>query len=332
MIPTRKHFGAVLLGLTLSLGLTATVLAPPAAQAQADLGSVNGTVTDTSGAVIANASIKVTNNATGATRVTVSNGAGDYAIAQLPAAEYTITVSAQGFATTTQKFTLTIGSNRGINVKLNIAAGVTEIIVTTDNTTAPDTLDAQIATDITPSQVQNMPLPDRDPYNLVKLSGNMNSQIGGGDRGVGFDIGGARSASVDILMDGAENTDLFGVGVGQSIPQDAMQEFSVVVAGQGAEFGRASGGAVNVATKTGTNQFHGTLFEYNRISTFASDSYNNNAKWAASQTPSRATCITSSATSWVGPSSTISCSSPPPRSGCGSAAILSTLPKSRCRA
>jgi hypothetical protein len=280
MIPTRKHFGAVLLGLTLSLGLTATVLAPPAAQAQADLGSVNGTVTDTSGAVIANASIKVTNNATGATRVTVSNGAGDYAIAQLPAAEYTITVSAQGFATTTQKFTLTIGSNRGINVKLNIAAGVTEIIVTTDNTTAPDTLDAQIATDITPSQVQNMPLPDRDPYNLVKLSGNMNSQIGGGDRGVGFDIGGARSASVDILMDGAENTDLFGVGVGQSIPQDAMQEFSVVVAGQGAEFGRASGGAVNVATKTGTNQFHGTLFEYNRISTFASDSYNNNAKWA----------------------------------------------------
>src|SRR5581483_10232879 len=65
--------------------------------------------------------------------------------------------------------------------------------------------------------------------------------------------------------------------------QDAMQEFSVVVAGQGAELGRASGGTVNVATKGGTNQFHGDLFEYNRISTFASDSYNDNALFAAGE-------------------------------------------------
>jgi hypothetical protein len=281
MIPTRKHFGALLLGLTLSLGLITSVLIPPAAQAQADLGSVNGTVTDSSGAVIANASIRVTNTATGSQRVSVTNGAGDFSITQLPAADYTISVSAQGFASTTQKFTLTVGSNRGINIKLGVAAGLTEIIVTTDNTTAPDTVDAQISTDITPSQVQNLPLADRNPYNLVNLSGNVSGQITGGDRGVGVDIGGARSASVDILMDGAENTDLFGVGVGQTIPQDAMQEFSIVVAGQGAEFGRASGGAVNVATKTGTNKFHGDVFEYNRISTFASDSFQNNALWAA---------------------------------------------------
>jgi hypothetical protein len=280
MIPTRKHFGAVLLGFVLTLGLAANVFAPSAAVAQADLGSVNGTVTDSSGAVISNANVRVINTATGAQRVSVTNETGGYAITQLPAADYTIIVTAQGFASTTQKFNLTVGSNRGINIKLGVAGSVTEIVVTTDNTTAPDIVDAQISTDITPSQVQNLPVPDRDPYKLVSLSGNVSGQITGGDRGVGVDIGGARSASVDILMDGAENTDLFGVGVGQSIPQDAMQEFSIVVAGQGAEFGRASGGAVNVATKTGTNQFHGDVFEYNRISTFASDSFDNNAKWA----------------------------------------------------
>jgi hypothetical protein len=259
------------------------ILAPKATLAQADLGSVNGTVTDASGAVIANAAITVTNTATGAQRVSTTNSTGGYAVTQLPAADYTISIAAQGFATSTQRFTLTVGSNRGINVKLGVSGGQTEIVVTTDNTTAPDIVDATITTDITNSQVQNLPLADRDPYSLVNLSGNVSGQITGGDRGVGVDIGGARSASVDILMDGAENTDLFAVGVGQTIPQDAMQEFSVVVAGQGAELGRASGGTVNVATKGGTNQFHGDVFEYNRISTFASDSFNNNALFAAGE-------------------------------------------------
>ena len=217
----------------------AFVAGPQAIRAQADLGSVRGTVSDVSGALIPNASVTVTNPATGAQRATTTNASGEYSVTQLPAGEYELRVSAKNFTNAAQKFTLTVGSSRGIDLKLAVAGGLTEVLVTSDNTTAPDSVDAQIATNITPSQVQNLPLPDRDPYSLVSLSGNVSSQITGGDRGVGVDIGGARSASVDILLDGAENTDLFGVGVGQSIPQDAMQEFSVVVAGQGAEFGRA---------------------------------------------------------------------------------------------
>ena len=259
----------------------AFVAGPQAIRAQADLGSVRGTVSDVSGALIPNASVTVTNPATGAQRATKTNAAGEYAVTQLTAGEYELRVSAKNFTTAAQRFTLTVGSSRGIDLKLAVAGGLTEVLVTSDNTTVPDSVDAQISTNITPSQVQNLPLPDRDPYSLVSLSGNVSSQITGGDRGVGVDIGGARSASVDILLDGAENTDLFGVGVGQSIPQDAMQEFSVVVAGQGAELGRSSGGTVNVATKSGTNQFHGDVYGYNRISTFASDSFDNNAKWAA---------------------------------------------------
>jgi hypothetical protein len=270
----------IVLGVLLSAGL-APVIFVPAAQAQTDLGSVNGTVTDASGAVIANASVTVTNIATGAQRVTTANATGGYAITQLLPAEYTISISAPGFTTIGQRFTLAIGSTRAINVNMAVSGGQTEVVVSIENTTQVDVIDAQISTAISNSQVQNLPLADRNPYNLVNLSGNVSGQITGGDRGVGVDIGGARSASVDILLDGAENTDMFGLGVGQEIPQDAMQEFSIVVAGQGAEFGRASGGAVNVATKTGTNQFHGDVFEYNRISTFASGSYNNNALFAA---------------------------------------------------
>jgi hypothetical protein len=272
---------AIILGATLSAGFAMATIASPAAMAQADLGSVSGTVTDASGAVVPHASISVTNVATGAERVSTTNAQGEYSVTQLPAADYTIKVTASGFSSSSEKFTLTVGSSHAINVKLGVAGNQTEIVVTVDNTTAPDLVDAQVSTDITNEQVQNLPLADRNPYSLVSLSGNVSSQIMGGDRGVGYDIGGARSASVDILLDGAENTDLFGVGVGQTIPQDAMQEMSVVIAGQGAEFGRASGGAVNVATKSGSNQFHGDLYEYNRISTFASDSFNNNALWAA---------------------------------------------------
>jgi hypothetical protein len=266
------------------LGVIASVtcIGTPMAQAQADLGSVSGTVTDVSGAVVPNASVTLLNVANGAQRVSVTNSQGDYSITQLPPAGYRITVAAAGFTSSHQDFTLSIGASRAIHVKLNVSGGQTEIVVTTDTTTTPDVVDAQIATQITTSQVENMPLADRNPYSLVNLSGNVSGTIdAGGNRGVGVDIGGARSASVDILLDGAENTDLFGVGVGQSIPQDAMQEMSVVIAGQGAEFGRSSGGAVNVGTKSGTNRFHGDLYEYNRVSTFASDSFNNNALWAA---------------------------------------------------
>lgn len=277
----RSLNAVALLLMLLGVGCYLTGIGTPVAMAQADLGSVTGSVTDVSGAVVPHASVTVTNIGTGAQRVTTSNAQGDYAVTQLPAAEYTLTISAPGFSTSKQSFTLTIGATRTINAKLAVSGGQTEIVVTTDTTTVPNVSDAQISTEITTSQVENMPLADRNPYNLVNLSGNVSGQITGGDRGVGVDIGGARSASVDILMDGAENTDLFGVGVGQSIPQDAMQEFSVVIAGQGAEFGRASGGTVNVGTKSGTNQFHGDAYEYNRISTFASNSFNNNALWAA---------------------------------------------------
>ena len=277
----RKSLCSLFIGAALVGGALTTSLAPPSALAQADLGAISGVVTDASGAAIANASVTVTNTATGATRVSTSNSKGEYAVTQLNPSNYTVSVTAAGFGTSTQSFTLSVGSSRVLSIKLAVAGGQTVVTVSADDTTSVHLDNPEISTVITNEQIQNLPLPDRNPYALVALSGNVSSDITGGNRGVGFNIGGARSASVDILLDGAENTDLYAVGVGQTIPQDATQEFSVVVASQGAEYGRASGGAVNVSSKSGTNAFHGDLYDYNRISTFASDGFNNNALYAA---------------------------------------------------
>ena len=96
-------------------------------------------------------------------------------------------------------------------------------------------------------------------------------------RGVGVNINGQREASTDILLDGGQNVDLFTAALGQQVPLDSVQEFRLVNSDFTAEYGRATGGIVNVATKSGTNNLHGSVYEFNRISTFTANTYNNDA-------------------------------------------------------
>jgi outer membrane receptor protein involved in Fe transport len=111
---------------------------------------------------------------------------------------------------------------------------------------------------------------------LVATSGNV-SDAGAGGRGVGFAINGQRESGTNVLLDGAANNNEFTAGVGQSVPLDSIQEFSILTGNFTAEFGRASGGVVNVVTKSGTNEFHGTAYEFNRVSDLSSNGFNNNA-------------------------------------------------------
>ena len=105
-------------------------------------------------------------------------------------------------------------------------------------------------------------------------SGNPQTSGGGQnntDRGVGFFINGQRSSGTEILMDGVENTNLFDTSIALEIPQDAIQEFRVVTNNFDAQYGRASGGVVNVSTKSGTNNLHGSAWEYNRLSAYTAN-------------------------------------------------------------
>jgi hypothetical protein len=96
-------------------------------------------------------------------------------------------------------------------------------------------------------------------------------------RGAGYAINGQRSADTDVLLDGGENVDLFTATVGQSVPLDSVQEFRVVTSDFTAEYGRAGGGVINVTTKSGTNQFHGSLYEFNRVSALSANTYQNDS-------------------------------------------------------
>lgn len=271
-----RHLRALALGVAFGFGVVTVSVSPKFALAQADLGSISGTVADASGAVLPKATVTVTNLATGANRSTNTNGRGEYQISQLLPGQYKVTVSASGFSEASQTLVVAVGSSNTLAIKLSVTGGQTEILVAADDATSVQLDKPEISEVVNNGQVQSLPTPDRNPYALVALSGNISSDSSGGNRGVGYNISGSRSASVDILLDGAENTEMFGVGIGQSVPQEAMQEFRVVTANPGVEYGRASGGAVNVATKSGSNQFHGSAYEYNRISSFASAGYNNN--------------------------------------------------------
>jgi len=281
MIFRTKHV-ALFAVLALCIGLVSAIFAPMAVNAQANSGSISGVITDNSVAVIANATIKVTNDATGATREIVTSSKGEYTVAQLLPASYSVTITAIGFQTVTRNLVVSVGSTNTVSLKLAVAGSKTTVIVAADSTIGVQLEKAEISDVINSEQIQNLPTTDRDPYQLVKLAGNMSTDDSGAssNRGVGFNIGGSRSANVDILLDGAENTNLYTVSISQTIPMDAMQEFRVVTASSGAEYGRG-GGAVNVASKSGSNQWHGSVYEFNRISTLASDGFNNNALHAA---------------------------------------------------
>ena len=154
----------------------------------------------------------------------------------------------------------------------------------------PETIDTrtgEFRTTISARQLSELPTLTRNPYDLVALSGNVKEAIsdegalvGGeqGGRGTGFSINGQRTASTNILLDGGDNNYLFTAGIGQEIPLDAVQEFSVITNNFSAQYGRASGGIVNVVTKSGTNRFSGTGYEFFRNEKLASNSPDNEAR------------------------------------------------------
>lgn len=262
-----------LLGLFLSLVLLSTVVV-----AQSETGSINGTVTDTTGAVISGATVTVTNTATGATRTANTNSTGEYTIVGLLPAPYEIVISAQGFADFKQLLTVTVASQNLVSPHLEVGkAGVTVEVSASTGAVQVETQSSELSTVVTPQQVTELPSLNRNPYDFVSIAGNVAPDQGYG-RGVnGMTINGQRSASTNVLLDGAENVDLFGASVGQQVPLDSVQEYRVTTSDFAAEYGRASGGVVNVATKSGTNVFHGTAYEYNRVSKLAANTYDNNA-------------------------------------------------------
>jgi hypothetical protein len=270
-------------------GLAMLVLTASAAVAQVNFGSIRGTVTDSTGAVIKGATVHGVDQANGSEHDVVTNGKGEYEITNLNADPFKVTVTAPGFATSVVSLTVSVGSKNTANIKLATGTAETVVEVAADGFGGLNLESQEISQLVNQEQVMNLPSLNRDPYDFAALSGfagsdasnaaNGLSTSGGAQQGGtgALDFSGARAASVDILLDGAENTEVYGVGVGQTVPLDGVQEFRVIAADFPAQYGRASGGIVNVITKQGTNKIHGSLWEFNRISDLASNDYNSNA-------------------------------------------------------
>lgn len=252
--------------------------------AQFEKGTVAGTVTDASGAVVVGAEVTVTSVDTAAVRTATSDAQGGYVVSALLPGAYDVAISQKGFGAYKQRATVTPGGRLVLDVKLEPKATGETIEVVAQNATQVDTQTSAISQTVSQAQVSRLPSLTRDPYDFVQTMGNVNqdsaSGTGGSDqivRGAGVSINGQRSASTDALLDGGENVDLYTTKVGQAVPLDSVSEYSVTSNNFSAEYGRASGGVINVVTKSGSNAFHGSLYEFNRVSALTSNDYNSNA-------------------------------------------------------
>lgn len=266
----------------------AVALLAGSALAQSETGQISGKVSDANGAVVAGAAVSLKSVETGAQRTATTNEDGVYAITNLQPGVYEITVQAANFAKSTQRVQVTVGAKASLETTLSVSELSTETVNVIDNAGVEvNTQSHELSNVVSGTQIRELPTVTRNPYNLVQLSGNATtddpstSQNGTAGtstfRGAGASLNGQRAASTNVLLDGADNNDSYTAVVGQNIPLDSVQEFRVITSNFSSEYGRASGGIVNVATRAGSNDFHGTAYAFNRLSRLASNGFANNA-------------------------------------------------------
>ena len=238
---------------------------------QATTGSINGKVSDPGGALIPQASVEVLSQETGITKTVQSDDSGTYQVLSLIPGHYSVTVRKDGFkAYTTNPFELQIDQKLRVDVMLTVGA-VTETVAVADVMPLLQTQSAATGQVIGASDIANMPLLGRDFTNLMLLVPGVVS--GGGGNNVNLSVNGQREFGNSIQLNGVETTGNRNNDTSLRPSVDAMQEFKVVTSDYAPEFGRASGGAILLETKGGTNQFHGTAYEFFRPNNTAADDY-----------------------------------------------------------
>jgi outer membrane receptor protein involved in Fe transport len=272
--------------------LVLTVLAAVAgltAAAQQVTGTIVGTVKDPQGAVISTAMVKATNVATEFTRSASTNGLGEYRIDYLPVGTYTVEVTANGFEHYVQKnIALDVDQELTVDVTLTVGAAAQTVTVTEAPPTV-NTSDAVLGRTIEPDEIENLPLVNRTTYGLISLTPgvmvNNNSSTSNPtgtpttatglyieDVQINGSIDGG-SAGVAFYLDGGNNiTGMRNYGNPSPSP-DAVEEFRVETSAFGAQYGQFSAGVVSVITKSGTNQWHGGLYEFNRNTDFNANTW-----------------------------------------------------------
>lgn len=240
---------------------------------QAASTSLHGTVEDASGAVVAGAKVALSNPETGFLRVVETDSQGIYQFLKVPPATYTLSVEAQGFAIQKRlSIVLLVGTPTTLNLTTQVASQQTTVEVTTESPLV-NTQDASLGHAFNTYQIENLPFEGRNPTEILSLqpgvayTGNNSAAITPFIDSRSGSVAGGRSDQANITIDGVDNNDpVLGISFEGVLRAtlDSLQEFRVTTAGGTSDEGRSSGAQIVLVTKSGTNKFHGSIFEYHR--------------------------------------------------------------------
>ena len=234
------------------------------ALAQVQNGQFSGTITDPSGAAIANAKVSVNNIATNLSVSATSNDTGAYTVRELPAGTYKLTAEAKGFRTyTNSDVVLNAGSIQRVDFKMQLGQA-REIVEVTGEAAAVQTEDTKLYSTVSSTEISNIVLNGRNVYDLMAIAPGAVS-VAGTDFELGHStvVNGVRENFNGFLINGVSNKGLSGGAVNTPI-EDTVQEFQQLDLNMSAQYGSSAGSNVNLVTKTGTNNLHGSVWEYLR--------------------------------------------------------------------
>ena len=267
------------------LGLCLLIADPLRAQVAG--ATLSGTIADAQGAAVPNAKVSVTNMATGVAAGATTNSVGAYTVPNLNAGDYQVSASASGFSTAVARLTLTVGQKQELNLALMVGP-IVETIEVTATVPQVDLASSTISGHVSAATLRELPLNGRDWASLAALQPGVASvrthPLGTqASRGLGLHmtISGGRPTQNSYRLDGALVNDYSNAGpgsvLGQNLGVDAIQEFTVLTSNYSAEYGFTSGGVINAITRSGANNFHGSVFDFLRNDKLDAANFFNNA-------------------------------------------------------
>jgi len=242
------------------------------ASAQVNTATLSGTVTDKQGGGVQGAKVKVTNAATGAERFAETDDSGHYTLVGLPPGRYKLVVDggANFAAYQNESIVVTVGENATLDPRLELRGLQQTVLVTTE--TAPiETTKTEVSQTIEQRRIDNLPINGRGYINFTLTNSQTTRDVAptiGPAPSSGLNFGGQRARSNEVSVDGADAVDNSINGIRATVSQEAVQEFQLIQSNYNAEYGRATGGVINIVTKAGGNEFHGNVFGFLRNKAF----------------------------------------------------------------
>lgn len=284
-----RHSGTAIVATALALLVSGP---SPSAFAQANTAALSGTIQDSTGAILPDVQVSIKNDQTGAERVVESNASGFYNAPSLAPGKYTVRVSAKGFGVQIRRgITLDVGSAQLLNIAMGVG-NVSQEVTVSDVASTVDTTSSQVSNLVGGKTIRELPLNGRSWTDLAVLSPGVTAiqtqpPVTASDRpkrGLGgqLSINGGRPQSNSYVLDGININDYSNAGpgsvLGGNLGVDALQEFSVITTNPAAPYARTSGGVISAVTRSGSNDLHGTAYEFFRDSALDTKNYNDTVK------------------------------------------------------